>query len=124
MIEKVETPAGIFTINTNVIPTEYSCTQKQMIESIHVGQVRIITMDQAVTLHEHTYSPRIYQSCMNPDKIMVYPLIIEWTGEKIVFRDQYGETEWHVGEEAPQISNWDAHIRKMTCNPCRNCGGC
>ena len=69
-------------------------------------------------------SPRICQSCMNPEKITIYPLEIEYFGEKVFFTDHYSVKEWKKGDPLPEIHEWYPHIKKARCNPCRNCGRC
>ena len=69
-------------------------------------------------------SPRICQSCMNPDKITIYPLEIEYIGEKVLFTDHYSVKEWKKSDPLPEIHEWYPHIKKARCNPCRNCGRC
>lgn len=123
-MEKTETPAGIFTINRYEVPKKYRCAAEQKIEYISETHIRITTMDQEISLEGHTLSPQIYQSCMNPDNITIYPLEIECIGEKVIFRDRYGEKEWKKGEALPEIREWYPHMKKAGCIPCRNCGRC
>ena len=40
--------------------------------------------NQAVSFGDQILSPRICQSCMNPEKITIYPLEIEYFGEKVM----------------------------------------
>ena len=92
--ENSKTPAGIFTINKVKIPSAYTCAAEQKIEYISENHMQIITMDQAVLFGNQLLSPRICQSCMNPDKITIYPLEIEYIGEKVLFTDHYSVKEW------------------------------
>ena len=86
--------------------------------------MQIITMDQAVLFGNQLLSPRICQSCMNPEKITIYPLEIEYFGEKVFFKNHYSVKEWKKGDPLPEIHEWYPHIKKAGCNPCRNCGRC
>ena len=67
-MKTVKTPAGIFTINKVKIPSAYTCAAEQKIEYISENHVQIITMNQAVSFGDQILSPRICQSCMNPEK--------------------------------------------------------
>lgn len=69
-MKTVKTPAGIFTINKVKIPSAYTCAAEQKIEYISENHVQIITMNQAVSFGDQILSPRICQSCMNPEKII------------------------------------------------------
>ena len=82
--------------------------------------MQIITMDQAVSFGDPILSPRICQSCMNPEKITIYPLEIEYFGEKVFFTDHYSVKEWKKGDPLPEIHEWYPHIKKARYNPCRN----
>ena len=68
-MKTAETPAGIFTINKVKIPSAYTCAAEQKIEYISENHVQIITMNQAVSFGDQILSPRICQSCMNPEHI-------------------------------------------------------
>ena len=123
-MKTAETPAGTFTINRSEIPTNYTCAAEQKIEHINENHIRIVTMDQEVSFENQILSPRIYQSCMNPEKITIYPLEIECIGEKVFFKDHYGVKEWKKSDPLPEIHEWYPHIKKAGCFPCRNCGRC
>ena len=98
-MKTVKTPAGIFTINKVKIPSAYTCAAEQKIEYISENHVQIITMNQAVSFGDQILSPRICQSCMNPEKITIYPLEIEYFGEKVFFTDHYRVKEWKKCEK-------------------------
>lgn len=57
-------------------------------------------------------SPRICQSCINPEKITIYPLEIEYIGEKVFFTDHYSVKEWEKGDSLQEIHEWYPHIKK------------
>ena len=84
-MKTAETPAGIFTINKVKIPSAYTCAAEQKIEYISENHMQIITMDQAVSFGDQILSPRICQSCMNPEKITIYPLDRKSVGRERVF---------------------------------------
>ena len=79
---EIKIPAGIFTINRYEMPEGYTSFKKAEIEQISAEHIRIITMDQEVEWKEQKFSPVVYQSCMDPDNITVYPLEIECVGKK------------------------------------------
>ena len=110
-MKTAETPAGIFTINKVKIPSAYTCAAEQKIEYISENHMQIITMDQAVSFGDQILSPRICQSCMNPEKITIYPLEIEYFGEKVFFMDHYSVKEWKKGDPLPEIHEWYPHIK-------------
>ena len=105
-MKTAETPAGTFTINKSEIPANYTCVAEQKIEHISENHIRIVTMDQEVSFENQILSPRIHQSCMNPEKITIHPLEIECIGEKVLFKDHYGVKEWKKGEPLPEIHEW------------------
>lgn len=124
-----DTPIGRITINKNRMPDNYICKGIPVIEVKNMEHTdetytHIVTTDQSITWTGQTYSPRIVQSCMDPDKITIYPLEIECTGDKIIFKDHYGKGEWKTGEKLPEIHDWHPKLKKLKCNPCRNCGRC
>ena len=123
-VEKIKTPIGIIYIYKNEIPESYYCTAEPEIVYINETHIQIRTIDQALTWGEELYSPRLHQSCMNPENITLYPLEIEWNGDKVMVSDQYGRKEWITGEELPEIQDWYPRLKKLRCNPCRNCGRC
>ena len=110
-MKTAETPVGIFTINKVKIPSAYTCAAEQKIEYISENHMQIITMDQAVLFGNQLLSPRICQSCMNPDKITIYPLEIEYIGEKVLFTDHYSVKEWKKSDPLPEIHEWYPHIK-------------
>ena len=123
-MEKVEIPVGTFTINRVKIPSTYTCAAEQKIEHINENYIRVITMDQEVSFGNQILAPRIFQSCMHPEKIIIYPLEIEYNGEKVIFKDRYSAKEWKKSDEFPEIHEWYPQIKKAGCIPCRNCGRC
>ena len=111
-MKTVKTPAGILTINKVKIPSAYTCAAEQKIEYISENHVQIITMNQAVSFGDQILSPRICQSCMNPEKITIYPLEIEYFGEKVFFTDHYSVKEWKKGESLT-LEKFDDYYRDV-----------
>ena len=118
-MKTVKTPAGIFTINKVKIPSAYTCAAEQKIEYISENHVQIITMNQAVSFGDQILSPRICQSCMNPEKITIYPLEIEYFGEKVFFKDHYSVKEWKKGDPLPEIHEWYGEHVQLICKDIR-----
>ena len=122
--EKIKTPIGMITIYKNKIPQNYQCAVEQKITRISETHIRIRTLDLSVSWEKQIFSPRIIQNCMDPEKITVYPLEIEWKGDNVVITDRYGTKEWTAGEKLPEIREWCPQVKNLKCNPCRNCGRC
>lgn len=122
--EKIRTPLGIISVFKNEIPERYHCAAGAEILRISETHIRIRTIDQAVSWGEEVYSPRLHQNCMNPENITLYPLEIEWNGDKVTVSDHYGMKRWIIGEKLPEIQDWNLKLKKLRCNPCRNCGRC
>ena len=121
---EIKTPAGIFSINRYEMPEGYTAFRKAEIKQISAEHIRIITMDQEVEWKDQKFSPVVYQSCMDPDNITVYPLEIECMGKKVVFQDHYHKGEWTEAEKELQIHDWYPRLKKGGCFPCSNCGRC
>ena len=110
--EKIRTPLGIISVFKNEIPERYHCAAEPEILRISETHIRIRTIDQAVSWGEEVYSPRLH------------PLEIEWNGDKVTVSDHYGMKRWITGEKLPEIQDWNLKLKKLRCNPCRNCGRC
>ena len=123
-VEKIKTPIGIISIYKNEIPESYYCTAEPEIVYLNETRIRIRTIDQSVAWGNELFSPRLHQSCMNPEHITLYPLEIEWDNDKVTVSDHYGTKQWVTGEELPEIQEWCPRLKKLRCNPCRNCGRC
>ena len=121
-MKKIETLAGTFTTDRYEMPGNYILPEKAKIEQIDAGHVRIITMDQKVEWKNQSFSPVVYQSCMKPDEITVYPLKIQRIGDKLIFQDHYHKGEWTASEGRIHISDWYPRLKKGGCFPCTNCG--
>lgn len=123
-IEMLKTPIGIISVYKNEVPEKYHCIEKPEIMYLGERHIRIRTIDQTVSWEEKVFSPRLHQNCMNPEDITLYPLEIEWNGDKVVISDHYGTKEWITGDKLPEIQDWYPKLKKYRCNPCRNCGRC
>ena len=102
--EKIRTPLGIISVFKNEIPERYHCAAEPEILRISETHIRIRTIDQ--------------------ENITLYPLEIEWNGDKVTVSDHYGMKRWITGEKLPEIQDWNLKLKKLRCNPCRNCGRC
>lgn len=70
-------------------------------------------------------TPVLYQSCMHPEKIRVDSVRIFSGSGEICF--QVRDRQWKIPEQqadAVDIFPWKAELKKKSCIPCTNCGGC
>lgn len=106
------------------------------------GQIRrIVTASHRFRLHDvpsascevpetaadpvQEIAPIVYQSCMHPEQICIYPVELEFTDGRVVFRVR-GQ-QWIVSEKdasSVEILDWRAKLEKKSCIPCTNCGKC
>ena len=84
-MKTVKTPVGDIYDQQSEIPSAYTCAAEQKIEYISENHMQIITMDQAVLFGNQLLSPESVKAVMNPEKITIYPLEIEYFGEKVFF---------------------------------------
>lgn len=123
-VKQITTLAGVFTIQGYVIPPQFKCAKMPVILSNNDDSVKIVTIDQSVSVGENVYSPVIYQSCMNPEDIIIYPLEIIQHGNMIIFKDHYHSGKWLLNQEKVQIKAWYPKLKRQGCEPCSNCGRC
>ena len=106
------------------------------------GQIRrIVTASHRFRLHDvpavssevpetaadsvQEITPIVYQSCMYPEQIRIYPVELEFTDRGIVF--QVRGQQWIISEKdasSVEILDWRAKLEKKSCIPCTNCGKC
>ena len=119
----IKTIAGVNSINTCKIPKSYICSKKPAI-TYENGYCKITTYDQQVIINGQTYTPVLHQSCMHPDEITVYPLVIcQKDPATVTFTDHYHTGRFQTGDRI-NIINWQPHKKRCGCFPCRNCGRC
>lgn len=118
----IETIAGVFSINTCKLPESYICNKKPAV-TYENGVCEITTYDQQVVMKGQTYAPILHQSCMHPDEITVYPLVIRQTNDTLTITDHYHTGSFQKGESIT-ISKWQPQLKRRGCFPCRNCGRC
>lgn len=111
--EKIRTPLGIISVFKNEIPEKYHCAAEPEISRISETHIRILTIDQAVFWGEEVYSPRLHQNCMNPENITLYPLEIEWNGDKVTVSDHYGMKKWITGGKVTGNSRLEFKTEKI-----------
>lgn len=69
--------------------------------------------------------PVIYQSCMKPDEVWIYPLEIKREGdEALLISCHYESYHIHLGKIQLEIVPWEAVIKRSNCSKCVNCGKC
>lgn len=70
-------------------------------------------------------TPVLYQSCMHPEKIRIDAVQIFSGSGEICF--QVRDRQWKIPEQQADtvdIFPWKAELKKKSCIPCTNCGGC
>lgn len=69
--------------------------------------------------------PVIYQSCMQPDEVWIYPLEIKKEGDEALFVSCHYEC-YHIPLDKMQLEilPWEAVIKRANCSKCINCGRC
>lgn len=71
------------------------------------------------------FSPSIYQSCMHPEQIQIYPLDIQKISEsELKLETHYGTWIVNLSGKNVEISDWKGEIHKVDCKKCENCGRC
>lgn len=106
----------------------YPCVPRPMAEERDGKIRRIVTASHRFRLHgsqTEDLVPVVYQSCMHPEQIRIYPVELEFTDGKITFRIR--DRQWTIPENAAasvEISDWEAALEKKSCVPCTNCGKC
>ena len=105
----------------------YPCVPPPGIREEKDGKLLIITASHTFRIRngEREISPVLYQSCMHPEKIHIDPVQIRIDREEICF--QVRNQQWTIrSSEASsvEILPWEAKIKKKSCIPCTNCGGC
>lgn len=118
----IKTIAGVFSINTCKLPESYICNKKPAV-TYENGVCEITTYDQQVVMNGQTYAPILHQSCMHPDEITVYPLVICQMDDALTITDHYHTGSFQKGKSIT-ISKWQPQLKRCGCFPCRNCGRC
>ncbi len=128
------TPIGIVRMSRRL---PYPCTPEQEIIEESGTVRRIITAAHCFRLHlplsngttEGTeiqeITPVVYQSCMHPEQIRIYPVELEFSEEEILF--QVRDQQWKIAADqadSVEILDWEAKVEKKSCIPCTNCGRC
>lgn len=70
-------------------------------------------------------TPVLYQSCMHPEQIHIDTVRILAGNGEICFLVR--DCLWKIPEreaDAVEIFPWKAELKKKSCIPCTNCGGC
>lgn len=70
-------------------------------------------------------APTIYQSCMNPDEIQVYPLQISVESDtELTVENRYQKERIDLNKKRVEVLPWEEKIQKSDCLHCVNCGRC
>ena len=88
-MKQLKTRMGTFEIDTYKVPKEYQCYGIETISRTNDTHWSVCTISQSVKVNDKVYSPVLYQSCMHPDEITVYPLVICQTDDALTVTDHY-----------------------------------
>lgn len=72
------------------------------------------------------YEPKVYQSCMRPEEIMIKTMKLTFDEEKeiLVIENEYDRDEIEISDKEIVVQPWTFQITKKGCQPCTNCGRC
>ena len=71
------------------------------------------------------FSPVIFQNCMRPEEVTIYPLTITLLAEdRIQIETKYQQREFDLKDKEIELCEWEAKIHKVECTHCENCGRC
>lgn len=111
------------------------------------GQLkRLVTVEESITVsfvrdvfseadeirrkrgEQEQFLPLLLQSCMEPERILLYPAEVEWreeNGEEYVLLSSHTQRGKYKRKDV-EISYGEYHpsIKKHGCIPCVNCGRC
>ncbi len=123
-MKQLKTRMGTFEIHTYKVPKEYQCQGTETILKTNDTHWSVCTISQSVKVNDKVYCPVLYQSCMHPEQVTIYPLKVEQDGEKIKFSTRYDTAEYDLKEIKVELCMWYPELKKKRCNPCQNCGRC
>ena len=125
-MKQLKTRMGTFEIDTYKVPKEDQCYGIETISRTNDTHWSVCTISQSVKVNDKVYSPVLYQSCMHPEQVTIYPLKVEQDGEKITFVTRYDKAEYNLKEKEikAEFCMWYPKLKKKRCNPCQNCGRC
>ena len=123
-MKEIQTELGTFKIEAYEVPKKYQCSCKESILKTDARHWKICTIGQSVKIKDSIYTPVVYQSCMHPEQVIIYPLNVERNGEYIKCRDRYHAAEYNLKEINTEVLPWYPKLKQKRCNPCQNCGRC
>ena len=92
---------------------------------------KIVTKEKQLRIFDEksgkweVFSPVIFQNCMRPDEITIYPLTITLLAEdRIQITTKYQQKEVDLKDKEIEVCEWEAKIHKVECTHCENCGRC
>lgn len=108
----------------------YPCVPEPGAEKDKAGDFTVVTVSYGFRIpgedREKTeITPVLYQSCMHPEKIHIDAVQIFSGHGEICF--QVRDRQWKIPEQQADIVDifpWKAELKKKSCIPCTNCGGC
>ena len=76
-------------------------------------------------LEWEVFSPVLYQNCMKPAEITLYPLILQVTPSGELRLDNFfRQTAVNPNTAEIEASPWKAEFDRADCSRCTNCGKC
>ena len=124
-VERYETAIGAVKVCRDL---PYPCVPESVAEEKDGKIRRIVTASHSFRLHgaqTAELAPVVYQSCMHPEQIRIYPVELDFTDGEISFRIR-GQ-QWKIQEKesgSVEIFDWKPKLEKKSCIPCTNCGKC
>ncbi len=118
---KIDFPFG------KIFPAEqtfYDCSGQTICQ---YGEIwKIDTVTTALVTDRKEYTPKLLQSCMNPEIITVIPLHLEidTIQKKILIVQQNTKEEVYYEKEQVFTRLWQGSLLKRGCENCKGCGRC
>lgn len=95
------------------------------------GNIKIVTVKTQIRIRDpqgnetEVWSPTLYQSCMNPQRIELRPLYVEiCPGGGLRIGNSYGSRTLDLERCILEAAPWVPKIHKTDCRHCENCGRC
>ena len=123
----LQTPIGRICVGT-ALP--YPCAQKPAVQYNSDGTlVKIITASSQLKLLEKDvesiFAPSLYQNCMEPEKIEILPLTLEFLPQnRLQISTRYTKKEVDIDTCRFSTADWQAAFHTTDCVHCTNCGRC
>lgn len=95
-----------------------------IIRKVISAKSRIVVKDSKAG-EEKSFAPSVYQSCMEPDNVVIHTLQINDQGNGIFeIKTKYDSCRINILECDLTVFPWHASLQRMDCRHCENCGRC